>query len=63
MIDAHPLARQRIQLRTWLVSALRGRFRSCLPCHTCSSVSFVSRLSRSHLLLAFFAVLGFRISL
>ena len=42
---------------------LRGRFRSCLYCHTCLSVSFVSRLSRSHSLLAFFAVLGFRISL
>ena len=42
---------------------LRGRFRSCLPCHTCLSVSFVSRPSRSHLLLAFFTVLGFRISL
>ena len=63
LIDVHPLARQRIQLRTWLVQVLRGRFRFCLHWHICLSVSFVSRLSRSHSLLAFFAVLGFRISL
>ena len=63
MIDAHPLARQRLQLRTWLVQTFSGRFRSCLSCLTCLSVLFVSRPSRSHLLLAFFAVLGFRVSL
>jgi len=59
----YTLARQRIQLRTWLVQALRGRFRFCLPCHTCLSVSFVSQFSRSHSLLAFLTVLGFRVSL
>jgi len=63
LTDVHPLFRRRIWISTWLVHPFTGHFRSGLLCHACLSVSFVSRSSRSHLLPAFFAILGLRVSL